>query len=84
MTSKYRCQHVHNDKDSDFENFVKKIVKETKNEFPFDIYHECMQNIDGLKGGNAGMVVINDEHLWSEWTRYSQALVNHEYFRPFS
>jgi hypothetical protein len=38
------------------------------------------ENIDGLKGGNAGMVVINDEHLWSEWTRYSQALVNHEYF----
>ena len=80
MTSKYRCQHVHNDKDSDFETFVKKIVRETKNEFPFDIYHECMQNMDGLKGGNAGMVVINDEQLWHEWTRYSQALVNHEYF----
>jgi hypothetical protein len=80
MTSKYRCQHVYHNHNDQFQGFVNKIIKETKNEFPFDIYHESKGNIDGLKGGNAGMVVINDEKLWSEWTRYSQALVNHEYF----
>lgn len=80
LTSKYRCQHVHYDKGSQFEDFVKKIVRETKDEFPFDIYHECLRNQDGLKGGNAGMVVIGDERLWKEWTRYSQAIVNNQYF----
>jgi hypothetical protein len=79
LTSKYRCQSIHIDKNTVFEQYLKRIQKETKNEFPFDIFHEC-DSLDGLKGGNAGIVVINDERLWSEFTRYTWALMEHSFF----
>ncbi len=78
--SKFRCQHIHHDAGTVFENQLKKLVKETKNEYPFEIYHECSKRIEGLKGANAGMVFIGDEKLWSEYTRYAWDLIDHPFF----
>ena len=78
--SLYRCQSIHNDNGTEFARYVNKIVNETKDEYPFDIFHEMARNVDGIKGGNAGLVVMNDKRLWSEFTRYTWDLMNHSYF----
>ena len=80
MASKYRCQSIHIDAGTIFQKQYDRILKETKNEFPFDIFHEFKDNNDGVRGGNAGMVVINDERLWAEFTRYTWALMESDIF----
>lgn len=78
--SRYRCQQIHNDKGTFFETQIREIVRQTKNEFPYDIYHEAVNNPDALKGGNAGVVVLGDETLWREFTRYTWALMESPFF----
>ncbi len=78
--SLYRCQSIHIDSGSEFEKYVQKIVRETKNEYPFDVFHDMINNVNGVRGGNAGMLVIGSEQLWREFTRYTWDLMNNDYF----
>jgi len=82
FTSELTVQHIHNDFNSHFGNIfaglVNRVVKETENVFPFDIYHEAVQG--DLKGCNCGMIAFNDEEVWSEFKRYTWALQESEFF----
>lgn len=80
LTSRYRCQHIHNDKGGMFHDMVKRIVRTMPDQYPYDIYHEADRNIEGPKGGNAGVVICNDEQLWREFTKYTWDLQNGQFF----
>lgn len=80
LKSLYRCQSIHIDKGSEFESNVLRLVRETNNEYPFDVFHEMVKSPDGVKGGNAGVLVIGSEELWKEFTRYTWDLMNNNWF----
>ena len=75
-------QHIHNEYGSTFGNIfgglVNRLVKETPNEFPYDIYHEAVKG--DLRGCNCGVIFFNDSEVWSEFSRYTWALQNSEFF----
>lgn len=79
--SRYRCQSIHHDAGTIFEGLVRRIVRETKNEYPYDIYHDAIKNVDGIKGGNAGMIVMGDEQLFNEFTRYTWDLMESSFMQ---
>ena len=82
FTDELTVQHIHNEYGSTFGNIfgglVNRIVKETPNEFPYDIYHEAVK--DDLRGCNCGVIFFNDSDVWSEFSRYTWALQNSEFF----
>lgn len=82
--SLYRCQHIHEDKTNVFGQYIKKLVRDTPNVFPYDIYHEAVKHPDGVKGGNAGMVICNDPELWSEFTRYTWAVMESDFMQKLA
>lgn len=75
--SDYLCQHIHNDTHPMFYPLLRKIVAETPNVYPYDIFHECIKD---PKGGNAGFVVLRDKEVWEEFSRYTWDLMNSEFF----
>lgn len=80
LDSRYACQSLHTDTKTEFERQIYRVVEETPNVFPFDIYHWAVGFADDLKGSNSGFVIMNDKELHSEFTRYAWALFNHEWF----
>lgn len=80
LQSKYRCQSIHIDTNTEFERQIMRIVKDNQNVYPFDIFHEILKNKQEVKGGNAGVIIMNDERLWREFSRYTWDLMNHPYF----
>ena len=62
---------------NDFESQMSAL---RKNVYPFDIYHDMVNQRQGIKGGNAGVVIINDERLLDEFNRYTWDLMEHPYF----
>jgi hypothetical protein len=83
LESRYRCQHIHHDSNlkTVFHNMAHSLVKATDNVFPYDIYHEAIKDPEGIKGGNAGMVICNDKEVIEEFTRYTWALMKSDYFK---
>lgn len=45
---------------------------------PYDIYHEAVKG--DLRGCNCGVIFFNDAEVWSEFSRYTWALQNSEFF----
>jgi len=82
FTSELTVQHIHHEYGSRFgeifNSLVQRIVAETPNEFPYDIYHDAVKG--DLKGCNCGMIVFNDKEVWSEFSRYTWALQNSAFF----
>lgn len=78
MKSAYRCQSIHHDRGTVYEMNYQTLLSQTKNEFPFDIFHEFKNQ--PVRGGNAGVVIMNSELLWSEFKRYSWALMESAFF----
>ena len=80
LESKYRCQSIHIDTNTEWERLVLRVVRDNPNVYPFDIYHDMVNQRQGIKGGNAGVVIINDERLLDEFNRYAWDLMEHPYF----
>ena len=80
VNSRYACQSLHIDNNTEFEKQLLRVCDETPNRFPFDIFHQFIGYADDLKGSNSGIVIMNDKELWQEFTRYAWALFNHEWF----
>lgn len=82
FTSGLTVQHIHHEYGNHFgeifKGLVERIVNETPNEFPYDIYHEAVKG--DLKGCNCGMIAFCDKDVWSEFSRYTWALQESEFF----
>ncbi|HRH58114.1 MAG TPA: hypothetical protein PLS10_10690 [Chitinophagales bacterium] len=82
FTGELTVQHIHHEYGNHFgeifKRLVHRIVKETKNEFPYDIYHEAIKG--DLKGCNCGMIAFNDYDVWNEFSKYTWALQESEFF----
>lgn len=75
-----KVQHIHSDYNDGFgailKGLVERLVRETPNEFPYDIYHQAKQ----LKGCNCGLIMINDKGVFDEFSRYTWALQKSNFF----
>ena len=75
-----KVQHIHSDYREGFgaslKTLVSRLVSETPNTFPYDIYHEAKE----IKGCNCGMIMFNDKDVWNEFSKYTWALQNADFF----
>lgn len=76
--SQYLCQHVHHERGTMFEPLLNRLLKETPNEFPYDIYRESWNKTP--MGGNAGFIVMRDKEVWELFKTYTFAMMASEFY----